>query len=186
MITVIAIFAIMSGIVLFSGAKFNDTVTLENLAQDVALSIREAQVKAISGNTSTPFEEDFIPSYGVRFTAYSGTFVHFVDLNDNDLYDDTGASCGSLGSECIKEITMQSGYEIATICAKGIDVVGTGSCTPIFTGNMDILFTRPFPSPRIFRATPPGEFSDLRLTIRSDTGLQKTITAWATGQISVQ
>ena len=186
MITVIAIFAVMAGVVLFSGSKFNDTVTLENLTQDVALSIREAQVKAISGSTSSPFGEDFTPSYGVHFTVNSNIFVHFVDLNDNDSYDETGTSCGTPTSECLKKITMQQGYKIESICGKDIAMVGTGPCTPVVSGSVDILFTRPFPAPQITRVVPPIEYSEMRLVLSSDTGVKKTIIAWATGQISVQ
>ena len=160
MITVVAIFAVMAGIVLFSGSKFNDTVTLENLTPDVALSIRDAQVKAISGSTTSPFGEHFPPPYGT--------------------------SCGTPTSECIKKITMQNGYKIESICGKDIGMVGTGPCTPVVSGSVDILFTRPFPAPKITRVVPPIEYSEMRLVLSSDTGIKKTVIAWATGQISVQ
>ena len=73
-----------------------------------------------------------------------------------------------------------------TMIHKDIAMVGTGPCTPVVSGSVDILFTRPFPAPQITRVVPPIEYSEMRLVLSSDTGVKKTIIAWATGQISVQ
>ncbi len=67
-IVIMSIFAIMVGVVLFNFASFRSRVTLDNLAHDIALSIRQIQTSAGASKTAdlnNPKEEYF---RGLAFT----------------------------------------------------------------------------------------------------------------------
>jgi type II secretory pathway pseudopilin PulG len=118
LIVVLAIMAIMSSIIIFNYNGFNSNVSLENLSQDIALTIRKAQVMTMgikgvtfgtSGNEVTQF-----PGYGIHFelppTSNSSpfltnltkgtekSFILFANLVNTDwhTYDQTSATlCGA-------------------------------------------------------------------------------------------
>jgi prepilin-type N-terminal cleavage/methylation domain-containing protein len=77
MITVIAIFAVMAGVVLFSGSKFNDTVTLENLTQDVALSNQRSTSESNFWQYLKPVRRGF---HTILRSSLHGQFQHFRTL----------------------------------------------------------------------------------------------------------
>lgn len=67
-IVIMSIFAIMVGVVLFNFTSFRSRVTLDNLAHDIALSIRQIQTSAGASQTAdlnNPKEEYF---RGLAFT----------------------------------------------------------------------------------------------------------------------
>lgn len=69
----IAIFSIIAGSILFNFSRFGRTVTIQNLAQDIALQINSAQKDAISGRTNELIfscdrvTDDCAPRYGLYF-----------------------------------------------------------------------------------------------------------------------
>ena len=85
-----AIFAVMTGVIMFNFNGFRSTITLDNLAQDIALSIRHVQVgggAAIS--TNDPSQDEI--QQGIYFPMTNGQydkqFILFRDSNNNHLYD---------------------------------------------------------------------------------------------------
>ncbi len=113
LIVVIAIFGILSSVVLFNYGNFNSAITLQNLAHDIALQIDQAQKTAISGQnnvllpsfSSSPGPGGFSPRYGVYFENPGSSvniddpskqFIYFTDLPDhyNGAYD-KGNTCTS-------------------------------------------------------------------------------------------
>ena len=167
---VTAIFVILSAVVLANNTRFGNRVVLENLAHDIALSIRQAQVYGIAvKRTDTGV---FNVGYGMHFTANAPSYELFADLNDNGVYD---------VGETVKLSTLASGYRIDDICARASGSIDTCGLTEI-----NILFIRPEPDALIRRSL--GAFLDQKATIvvksnRDDTA---RIITDASGQISVQ
>ncbi|HMO78907.1 MAG TPA: type II secretion system protein [Candidatus Paceibacterota bacterium] len=88
MLFVIGIFGILTAITIFNYGNFNKNVIMTNLAYEVALEIRQAQVYSLGTRragsaTPTSGRSEFTVKYGVYFnTSQSGgdkSFVSFVD-----------------------------------------------------------------------------------------------------------
>lgn len=207
---VMAIFTIISGIVLFNFKGFQNSISLGNLADDIAISIRKAQVYAvgskgvqIQGYTGVQF-----PGYGIRFSSVSSSassganekaFVFFADipagpfLPGDNMYMNSTSTCDpsniSMGNECLDVIKINSGDKISEICIDGT-CNGFGMASD---DTIDIVFKRPEPdayfcvtssmgSPSCSFSTP----SNVGLKVMSPKGDTKMITVYNTGQISVQ
>lgn len=200
LIVVISIFAILASTVLFKFSTFSSGLALDNLAQDIALRVKQAQTNAISGqypklNTvgtvQTPPDSTWKPSYGVYFDK-TGTnnkqFVFFFDRNNsvfsgNKIIDDVapGVSCGIGDSECLDKITINTQEYISDIC------IGA-TCGTV--NHASVVFTRPFPDAVVTYNTGGSDIiatSDLKIKIKNnDTNVTtKVITVTPLGQISV-
>jgi Tfp pilus assembly protein FimT len=201
LIFVISIFGIMASIVLFRFDSFAKRVTLNNLAQDIALRIVEAQKSAISGILNqSAVTAGVKPTYGVYFesspvpnTAVSGPqntqFVYFIDLNGNKQYDAPVSGC-PVGSECLSITAIATGEYISDICYTSINQSCTSSAGS--SGATHISFTRPFPDASITikdggTIFPPSVTSNVFIELSSvaDTTLHKTIAVTSLGQIRV-
>jgi prepilin-type N-terminal cleavage/methylation domain-containing protein len=198
LIIVVAIVSVVSMVTLFNYSNFSTNVSLKNLAQEVALSIRKAQtyatsVQAISGGSTTSY-----PMYGIAFslatpsasvsTPSQKRFVLFADVDNDGAYDN-GGSCGvpSTGSECLEGFGIATSDSIIQICSNVL-----GSCYTTSTGgSMIMTFRRPSPNaticvmPNASGACIGGE-SYGSVVVRSAKGLTQQIRVWNTGQISVQ
>src|ERR1035437_8584732 len=119
LLVVIFIFMIITGITIFSYGKFNSSLSIQNLADDIALSVRRAQGFAIGvrGTGSS-----FTDGYGIHFTANPNSplnagsnkaFILFTDMgitpNKKYNYDSSG-KCGSPTSsnECMEVLSITS------------------------------------------------------------------------------
>lgn len=182
----IAIFTIVTSIVVLSQGKFGSGIQVKNLAYDVALGIRQAQVYGVSVK-STP-AGNFRTDYGVHFGP-AGYYVLFADLDDSGSYkltDNTESGCNP-SSECVSMWKLKSGNSITRFCA------GTVACTDGLGADkidgMDIIFTRPNPEP-IVKVNPPAGavtiYSNASIRITSQGGINKTINVLPSGQVYVQ
>lgn len=188
----IAIFIIVTTVVLVGQHRFGGNILITNLAYDVALSVRQAQVYGISVRQNLP--GDFQKRYGIHF---SGTdyYVLFVDLNDDGYYDVlAGNSSGCIvnppqghSPECVSVYKIQRGNFISRFCGGTLNCTDSGDQNRI--DSMDIVFRRPDPEAKIVTfkvgavVSNPEEAS---ITVSSPQGLLKTINVLASGQISVQ
>lgn len=188
----IGIFLIVTSIVLVSQHRFGGNILITNLAYDVALSVRQAQVYGISVKESLP--EDFQKRYGIHFGP-SSYYVIFVDLNEDGRYDTlANGSNGCVKNppqghspECVSFFKIERGNFISRFCGDPDNCTDSGDQSKI--DSLDIVFKRPNPEPDIatFRGgvivTNPGNAS---ITVSSPQGLQKTINVFGSGQVSVR
>jgi len=177
MLVVIAIFMIVSSIVIFDYGKFRSTASLNNLSDDIALSIRKVQNYAIGVKSSRSGNFDY--GYGIYFTTETygplnitrrgeepvkqivtpkKDFFIFSDLNKNKRYDNTSdsTSCSltnNPNNECIEKLTINTNDYIDQICA----VTTSGglnfgwNTTPCSTNAVThISFVRPNPDAFIY------------------------------------
>ncbi len=209
MLMVLAIFIIISGIVLFNFSDFKSNVSLENLAQDIALSVRKAQSYASStkGNVLSGTPNTIFPGYGIHFSTESSvtaqkfkgsnkSFIIFADIPPTIIpafydykYDNGTKFCGtaylSSGNECLEEMKITSTDYISEICDD------TGTTPSCITGSLDITFKRPDPDATFcFMPTGApgctGTSTSAYITISSVSGKTQKIKVWNTGQISIE
>ncbi len=190
LIFVISIFGILSGVILFKFGDFTADVNFQNLAQDIALRITQAQRSAISGTENANTYGGVVPSYGVYFEADPSAtaannkhFVYFFDLGEDGLYDTFGPSCGGplvAGAECIQDTTITTGAYISNICATNYNGQQCG-----YSG-VNVTFKRPFPDARM-RVLPmqPSSPTEVQIELTSPTGAQKTIFINSVGHVEV-
>ncbi len=213
LIIVISIFSILAGTLLLNFTRFGRNITLQNLAQDIALQINQAQKDAISGRTNDVLAtcdrltRDCAPRYGVYLTTYADgsnnviagyggtpgkTLLTFFDymleptVPDNMLHNGYPACGTGLGTECLDNISLGQGNYISEICV-GIE----NECTEDITGDygLNIVFKRPFPDAIITTDVSSGAvYNYAKITVsspNSDTA-SKDIIVTGLGQISVQ
>jgi prepilin-type N-terminal cleavage/methylation domain-containing protein len=199
MLVVLAIFAIISSIVISNYSDFRSSVSLENLSQDIALSIRRSQIYAMSVKGTTGVGPTPFPAYGIHFSnesspsySYGGSqksFIIFADLPPSTSpasYDQSSNTCGysnlATGNECVEEVTINSTDFIKELCVNS---------TCGLSGSLDISFTRPNSDASFCFILPlgnscAGSVSSASIFISSLDGKTKKISVWNTGQISIQ
>lgn len=189
LLVVIAIILILTGITIFNHRKFNSYLSIQNLADDISLSIRKTQGFAIGVRK---YGNLFTQGYGIHFTASpSGTvltgsnksFILFVDIDGGYDYD-SGSDCSNL-NDCIEVLSIKSNDEISEIFLDGISQDRTGT--------LDIMFKRPNPEPTFcYRSNPTNPSCDstptnvrIKISGIANPEVFKYITISNTGQISV-
>lgn len=198
MTVVIAIVAIISGVISFSYSKFTTNVSVRNLAQDVALAIRKTQsyatsVQSLPNGTMSNTKQ----AYGIVFSLEAPTsnvaipstknFVLFADVNGDGQYN-AGTSCGNptAGNECLEGFSITTADSISKICS---DVIGAGCSN---SGTSVIMeFCRPAPDAAIYLNNSvslqcASGASYAEVWVQSAKGLTQSIRLWNTGQITVQ
>lgn len=200
LLVVLAIFVIVAGLTIFDYGRFRSSVAVQNLADDMALSIRRTQNYAIGVQNA---QAQFSNGYGIHFTTLTGgvplagsnkSFIMFNDIPvsgiANQQYDYSAgggsSSCNfstvSAGNECVDLLSITSNAEIKSICPNG------AGCT---SGYVDIVFLRPEPTAYIKFCNSSGScvssLSSVDIVI-SDFANQsiKTITVSRVGQISIR
>lgn len=181
LLVVIAIFVTISGIVLTNYSRFGGQVVLENMAYDIALSVRHAQLYGIAVRR---FGTTFGVGYGMHFGSATTYQLYADTIGGNGVYDcpDPGnpATC-----ELVESTTIVGGHQITSLCVRA-----TGNTT--FTcgkNRLDVLFKRPEPDAYIRASTGGVEdgvlYEAAQIILTSPRGLQKAVTFEHTGQISV-
>lgn len=197
LLVVIAIFAVVSSVLFFNFSDFNTNVSIRNLSQEVALMVRKAQVYAtgVHNIDGVSVASDTYPAYGISFSAkpsgaiYEATTKQFVLFTDtvvggvNNRRYTNGSSCGSptTSNECVEAFGISSSDRITSVCTEG-------GCSA--TNTVNIVFRRPSPDAEICIDTGANICTALqsyvRVVLQSARGIEKTVTVWNTGQISVQ
>jgi prepilin-type N-terminal cleavage/methylation domain-containing protein len=199
---VITIFAIMASIVLFRFKDFGTKTALDNLTQDVALRIVEAQKSAVSGRL-TPglagLDESTAPSYGVFFTSGLPTdtgnheFSYFADQNHDGFYNALG-SCPSMpvvGNECLSVTSITTGDYVSDICYQYAFAGDPAHVSCGTGGSVHVSFKRPAHDARMFGCTSAGTCTTpivadrtyIELSSGNDPLLKKTIVVTALGEV---
>jgi len=209
LLVVIFIFVIISGITIFNYGRFNTSLSIQNLADDIALSVRKAQGYAIGVHSTTG--GTFTIGYGIHFTVnpsfvnnvYSGTnksFILFADMGNaststqDKMYNyDNACGTPAIGNECLEALNITSTDKISGIKYYTTSLIDGSTGFPGAT--MDVVFKRPNPEPVFCYKTAIGNPScDYSLNISyvqiillsgDGSGTTKTITISNSGQISV-
>ena len=208
LVVVFSIFAALAATVLFNYREFSTNIKLQNLAQDIALQIRQAQNRSVSGSypnlNSAQVAPDinWTPSYGLYFSTQenlNNQFVLFFDRNNSAISDPQPFNFGDrqipqndidcdetdTNSECLDIIQITTGERITDICLDEFSY-GNGDCDS--AEDIHIVFSRPLNRAYIsYTGMPQDVFiSDASLYVTSVDGLSSVVRVTATGQIIVE
>jgi prepilin-type N-terminal cleavage/methylation domain-containing protein len=184
LLVVLSIFIVLTSAILVKYADFNGNLIVKNMAYEIAVSLREAQVYGLSSKESS--SSVFNAGYGLNFDKTNlSSFTFFSDLPDPD----TGIPDGIFNSNSdsvVNVFTLSGGNVIKEVCAR---YSSGDSC---FFGNtiinkMNVTFKRPKPG-AIFKSEPAVEaYNRVTITIKNiRSGRERSIIVESTGQISVE
>ena len=178
LIITLAIFTIVAGILLADYPRFAARINLRRSAQEIALSIREAQFSAFAVRGFQSGGQTIFKSCGINFnkSVSDKEYTLFVDANGDFEYDPPPAA----PNELVKKFQVAGTSKIVSLCA-GLKTAIPDTCS---LNRLDIIYQRPNPD-TILKGN-GSVYSDLEIIIRSPDGLQRTIVVWSTGQISVE
>ncbi|TAK58178.1 prepilin-type N-terminal cleavage/methylation domain-containing protein [Patescibacteria group bacterium] len=180
MLVSISIFAIVSAVVLIRNNEFNSGILFNNLAYEIALSIREMQtygitVKAFQTDSTT---QSFQNGYGVYFDTNSidgiYSFAQFTDIDPRD-----GLYAGDGSSEKLFRLKLKPGNSIYRLCVND-------SCSPV--NDLAITFVRPEPDAIMKSSTYSDPITKATIIIQAPGTemVRKCVVITKVGQISVQ
>lgn len=199
LLVTISIFAVVTGIVLVSQSRFNNTILLTDLTYDVALTIRQAQNYGVnvrqyeSGNT-----KNFSTAYGVYFNEnYLKNLALFADADGNNAFtsDSSGSAldvsdfCISNPGECIDRYTIRRGNAIDSFCV--YTTANARQCSgDVENAKLYILFRRPQPDARFYFTYDvdqvlSSDIAKAEITLKASDGSTRKVEVNTTGQISV-
>lgn len=207
LVVVIGIFGTMASIVLFNYRDFSSNVHLRNLAQEIALQIKQAQTDSISGRLPTLTDDQmqdnatpagWTPSFGIAFdkVALPQAFIYYFNsANDapRDLFDFQGSgyvsgSCGGPLSECLQEIHITTGEIIDMICFDFTSIQADASCDGEESDRAFVSFKRPRGNALIQEVDdgdPGSNHGNVFIRISDIKGRHKFISVWESGYISI-
>lgn len=214
LLVALVIFSIITGIVLFNYGDFNASLTMQNLADDIALTVRRAQSYAIGVRGR---EGLFNVGYGVHFAVtpynsntkeantilYQGSQKSFILYKRNNAgqtgfsirYENNDGICGG-ETDCLEMLYITSSDYIKEIKVKVSEEERTLGEDDNPNG-VSILFVRPSPEPYICvlddntcwgadaGGRPMVEYVKIKISSFKDLDSEKFITISNTGQISV-
>jgi Tfp pilus assembly protein FimT len=183
-IVIMSIFAIMVGVSLFNFSGFRSAATLENLAHDIALSIRKVQIAAGATRSVASGPGAVEKARGIVFTksegvGFSNTFTLFQDEDEYGYYDNSDTK--------LDEISIQTNDIISNIGYSE----GSSSCddnVKDINGDVSVLFRR-YNTIALFSAQDAdlSSASCIKITLKgADADKTKSIVVSKIGQVSVQ
>ena len=143
MLVAVAIFAVISSILLANYPEFRSRAALDNTAHEVALVFREAQVYGISvrgaGNS--------FPVYGVHFNPDTPTkIIIFTDTKSDKMYT-------PLDDQLLDTFTLTGGESITQACENGTFTGGVLTGCPTTAKLYNVIFERPNPDALFYDQT---------------------------------
>ncbi len=212
LIVVLGIFTVIAGTVLFNYRGFSTNVSLQNLAQEVALQLKRAQTNAVSGKTpelstnqlqniNNLISLDWKPSYGVAFDKanYPGSLffyfnrdigaanevtLDFFDLEASGYNDDCEVDAES---ECLEELRLPSTVVIDMICFDFTEIVPQGGCDGEERDTAYISFTRPRGNAKIMEFDDGADYKgNVFIRLSTAEGSHRHIAVWESGYISIK
>lgn len=183
------VFVILT-VIVSNQSTYTDGAALANLADEISLTISQAQAYGVGVKEFSTGTSEFNASYGLAFSLLgsgsNSAYISFADRNSSKSYDGTW-SCPIGGtSECLGKINISRGNYIESLCS----VSATDDCS---IGRVDVSFTRPNTEAQIsfFNTSgasipPSSSVTGAKIKLKSPKGTGRTVTVYKTGQISVQ
>jgi len=176
------IFSMMTAVVLANYPAFRQKIFLKTKAQEIALTIRQAQAYALGVKRFDDGTlEGVFPGYGVKFSQTpTNIFTFFADVNANNTYD--------ASTELVQQFNLGSQALIDSLCGDDGILAPAGDnfdgCNPIST--LYAIYKRPVPTVRLAADDSATVFQEAHIVVKNQNGQFKTIVIRMTGQISIE
>jgi len=195
----IGIMLVITSTVLLNQGTYTSAISLMNLANDISLTIRQAQIYGVSVKELQTGTGDFSSAYGVEFnisnTGGNNAYIFFADRGGmkNGYYDGTWDCPIGGTSECLQKINLSSNNIISKLCMIRKNDNGQCSNNPsMLVDRVDITFLRPSNMANLIFFNNGGQtpgnqnIQGVEITVSSPTTATHTIIVYTTGQISVK
>ena len=188
----ISIIVTIIAIVLSNQADYTEGTAITSLADDISLTLTQAQIYGVSVREFSPGTSEFDAAYGMSFDitdeGEDDAYIYFADRGvKNGIYD-SGWDCLVGGSsECIAKTSILRGNTISELCYE--QKSGPEQCN---LGRVDVTFIRPATEANITFFNLNGTELNLpnavaaRIKLSSPSGLGRSVFVYKSGQISVQ
>jgi prepilin-type N-terminal cleavage/methylation domain-containing protein len=201
MAVVTAIFAVLTTIVMVRYGDFTSNMLVTNMAYEIALELRQAQVFGLGsrGYDNPTGNTEFSRPYGVFINLSDSApkqadrVYFFVDLNANSApgYGQCNATngsgiCSCINDECLSQKPLQRNIRITEIRTDTTD--NDGTCEADNVDQLAITFKRPSPEAHIERqATNRDDYTFAQIKVEAPaSGVKPSyVLVRKTGQISV-
>ncbi|MES2059881.1 MAG: prepilin-type N-terminal cleavage/methylation domain-containing protein [Patescibacteria group bacterium] len=212
LIVAVSIIIVITSVALFHQAKFSSDILISNMAYEIALTIRQAQVYGISskGKASDQIQstEQYRVGYGVHFEGSNteekpSTFLTFIDVSDqpgastpgsdthfNYEYDPPTDNSETYRDLVTNTIELTQGEKIHRFCAHN---TSGWNCWDTATNKsnktLDIVFVKPNPDAHITIGLDKAytrDYDQAKIVIESGLGDKcRTVRVFISGQVSV-
>lgn len=188
MVVVLAIFAIITAILVPNIPQLRDKTSVDLVAQSVALHIRGAQVYGIGTRVDSGISGGVNFRYGIHFPARPSTSFLLFASNTSSPYAGEGEECDT-GAGCIETYSLRK-VEIVDICY--YDDSGSSNCNSLPNSQaVDVTYLRPSSEANFCihsGGSCQSNVSRISITLQSSVRVEekKVITIWKNGQISVE
>lgn len=192
LIVSIGIISAILAMVISNQSTYTDLVALTNLADEISLTIFQAQAYGIGVKEFSPASGDFTISYGLTFSLLgsgsASAYLLFADRNDNKIYDGDWSCLTGGASECVGKVNISRGNIIDSLCV--VRISGLDQCN--VASRIDISFARPRTEAQLVffnnggQVFSPSNVKGVRIVLKSPGGSTRSVVVYETGQISVQ
>lgn len=191
LIVTVSILSVILTVIVYNQSTYTDGLALSNLADEVSLTISQAQAYGIGVREFAPGSSEFSASYGLVFNlSGSGSkdaYIYFADRSPgNGIYDgDWSCSIGG-ASECLEKIAISRNNQLDSLC-----IVRSSNPDYCNIDSIYITFARPKPEANLlfFNGIAPVNFPDAigaKIVLSSPGGASRAVIVYSTGQTSVQ
>lgn len=185
------VFAILS-VILLNQSAYTDSVALTNAADELGLTVSQAQAYSIGVRELSPGSSNFSSAYGVSFSINAPdsdkSYIYFADRNTSEHYDGSWLCPNESGSECLERIEIPRGNYINSFCV--IRTQGSDQCGTVHRA--DITFLRPDTDAKMKFFNSGGQqyqspnIKGVRVILKSPGGATRSVAIYLTGQVSVE
>ena len=166
------IFVMLTSVVLANYRTFSNNADFLNVADNVALSLREAQIYGVGSKGAVVScgapASSFNCAYGVSFPRGGTSYIIFVDKDDSHTYE--------------------TGEEVETVALPSNTIIGDTVCGTGCADGVDITFKRPDPDARIVSRGLVGQGEpgyDAGVIVIQNPTKKSRVTISRAGQISI-
>jgi prepilin-type N-terminal cleavage/methylation domain-containing protein len=210
MLVVVGIFTVLTATVIFQYGNFNSQTIMTNMAYEVALATRQAQVFSLGVRGQSGIN-NFDNRYGVYFDTNmtEKDFVFFIDYGEEGSPESANSICDNeipngdgegncfaciTGDECLEKFTLTRDITLDKIClVDGNDPLASDDSGDCASGAdsvsaATITFERPNPDAIIRDPNNVSEdsYKSAAIILTTRFGDQRAVVIKSTGQISVE
>lgn len=190
MLVSLGIMGSILSVVLLNQSSYTERIALSNLADQMSLTLYQAQSYGIAVKEFETGSENFSVAYGLTVSILSNgdesAYLNFADEDGDGTYDGNWNCQQGGSSECLEKVTFSQNNTINSICI--IENNGSEDCNQ--PKRVDITFARPNTRANIEVFRNSGQSMDMstakgiKINLQSLSGFERAVVVYKVGQIS--